>query len=146
MRLIDADELGKKIHPGMNIIEVIQAIVDVPEIRWIPVSERLPDNDDMVLVTVQPKKSGPYVTRAFYVDDAGYLDDAGAWHGTWNMANITAWMPMPKPYGGPTWEIIEKLPGGCSLIRCPVCGEEIRVTSVADWKYCRCCGTRLEEA
>lgn len=68
------------------------------ELNWIPISERLPETDDMVLVTVQPKKSGPYVTRAFYVNDAGYLDDAGAWHGMWNMDNITAWMPMPEPY------------------------------------------------
>ena len=60
------------------------------ELKWIPVSERLPDNNDMVLVTVQSKRIEPYVTRAYYLPGAGF--------DTWNMANVTAWMPLPEPY------------------------------------------------
>lgn len=57
---------------------------------WIPVSEKLPDTDDMMLVTAQPKKGKPNVNRAYYMN--------GYWHGSGSMAGVTAWMPLPEPY------------------------------------------------
>ena len=58
--------------------------------EWVPVSEELPYDDRMVLVTAQPKKGDPNVNRAYYAN--------GAWHGSGSMANVTAWMDMPEPY------------------------------------------------
>lgn len=59
-------------------------------VEWIPCSERLPDTDDIMLVTFKPKNGSPNVNRAYYMD--------GAWHGSGSMSNVTAWMPLPKPY------------------------------------------------
>ena len=49
---------------------------------WIPVSERLPEEDGGYLVTV---KRG-YVTTALWVGNAE------------NWKEVTAWMPLTKPY------------------------------------------------
>ena len=53
------------------------------EPKWIPVTERLPEEDGGYLVTV---KRG-YVTTALWVGNAK------------NWKEVTAWMPLPKPYG-----------------------------------------------
>ena len=52
------------------------------EPRWIPVTERLPDENGGYLVTV---KRG-YVTTALWVGNAE------------NWKEVTAWMPLPTPY------------------------------------------------
>lgn len=52
------------------------------EPRWIPVSERLPEEDGGYLVAV---KRG-YVTTALWVGNVE------------NWKKVTAWMPLPKPY------------------------------------------------
>ena len=58
--------------------------------RWIPVSERLPENDEMMLVTCRAKNGNVSVNRAYYMD--------GFWHGSGSMAGVMAWMPLPEPY------------------------------------------------
>lgn len=52
------------------------------EPRWIPVTERLPEENGGYLVTV---KRG-YVTTALWVGNAE------------NWKEVTAWMPLPQPY------------------------------------------------
>ena len=61
-----------------------------PEQRWIPCTERLPDTDDMMLVTCAPKKGARNVNRAYY--------NNGFWHGSGSMSGVIAWMPLPEPY------------------------------------------------
>ena len=60
--------------------------------EWIPCSERLPEDDEIMLVTCQPKKGNPNVNRAYYMDSV--------WHGSGSMSNVVAWMPLPEPYRG----------------------------------------------
>ena len=57
---------------------------------WIPVGERLPENDDMMLVTCQTKAGRRSVNRAWYGE--------GFWHGSGSMSGVIAWRPLPEPY------------------------------------------------
>ena len=57
---------------------------------WMPVDERLPEDEKMMLVTCQTKKGRLSVNRAWY--------GAGVWHGTGTMSGVIAWMPLPEPY------------------------------------------------
>lgn len=70
------------------------------EQRWIPVSERLPDEPkenpifegkkiELYLVTV---KGTDYPFRAFW--NGKFFTDG------WSKADVTAWMPLPEPYRG----------------------------------------------
>ena len=65
---------------------------DVPDNNdgWIPVEERLPEDERMVLVTCQTKKRIRSTNRAYY--------DGKFWHGSGSMSGVTAWQPLPKPY------------------------------------------------
>ena len=73
----------------------------VSESGWIPVTERLPENDDYVLMSFE-NFSLPLVGR--YVDDeklggAWYLGDC--FDEDTCLANdlfVNAWMPLPEPY------------------------------------------------
>ena len=57
---------------------------------WIPVEERLPEDERMVLVTCQTKKGIRSTNRAYY--------DGAFWHGRGSMSSVTAWCPLPEPY------------------------------------------------
>lgn len=76
---------------GMTTANEVERILDSvpsaqPDQRWIPVSERLPEEDACYLVTT----SG---TNNDIIDIAYYTE--GIWHKT---SRIKAWMPLPKPY------------------------------------------------
>ena len=58
--------------------------------KWIPVTERLPEDEEMKLVTCRTKKGILNVNRAYYMD--------GAWHGSGTMSGVIAWMELPEPY------------------------------------------------
>lgn len=112
MRVIDADytkehlyacELnGRPLHK-MELEEVLAAIDEVPTIeaepRWIPCSERLPEN---------PGYGEEYPLVIFCTDKRSYVGfyeyyEGGRW---WNytadedyvVGGVIAWMPLPEPY------------------------------------------------
>ncbi len=87
MYRMGTDSNKKRLDEWINNLPSAQS-----EQRWIPCSERLPETDEMMLVTAQPKKGAPNVNRAYYMD--------GYWHGSGSMSNVVAWMPLPEPYGG----------------------------------------------
>lgn len=60
---------------------------------WIPVAERLPENDNDVLVT-----DGTDCAVAYWRTDAQAWDDS--MHGWCDLygLEVTAWMPLPTPY------------------------------------------------
>lgn len=67
--------------------------------EWIPVEERLPEEDVIVLVTV----SGFYSHFTFSnTIELGNLCSDGSWfiegYPDWDNPEVTAWMPLPEPY------------------------------------------------
>ena len=111
MRLIDADELMKKVlylptgqkSHGVPIMfhGVVAADVDDmptagPESlrpRWIPVTERLPVEAKKVLCFLA-LSGGPMVETGYYMGDEGwyYTGIEAPHHGI-----VTHWMPLPEP-------------------------------------------------
>lgn len=106
-RLIDADalerdgwQMSRTVRISKDEMELqTRKPTDFPTIepqRWIPVSERLPKDDEEVIVTC--------------LDDSGdtpFRYTTVAWHykGMWVCENercpfVTAWMPLPEPYKG----------------------------------------------
>lgn len=66
--------------------------------RWIPVAERLPGNDDFVLVIVSGKAGNITLDNAaelasFSMDEGWILE---MWP-EWEDPKVTYWMPLPEP-------------------------------------------------
>lgn len=98
----------------LEMIEQLQEDLeqDEKENGWIPVSERLPEDERECLVTLEKV----YGTPETLLGIANYLKfgDAGYWnerkygylewdkysdgHGGTKMYKVIAWMPLPEPY------------------------------------------------
>ena len=63
-------------------------------LRWIPVSERLPNNDEVVLVYTTYGET----TDGWRFDDDGWFINGG--ENCHTLKDILAWMPLPAPYKG----------------------------------------------
>ena len=94
-----------KSDPRLCALELCSAIYMVTkalqekERRWIPVSERLPDNGYGVLVTVNGKHNNITFVNALeiaeYVNTEGWIIEG---YLDWLDPDVTAWMPLPEPY------------------------------------------------
>lgn len=76
---------------GDYICETLERII--PEAfneLWIPVTERLPETTDHVLVSCKTKKGVKVVNRSYY--------SGKHWAGV--MSDVEAWMPLPEPFRG----------------------------------------------
>lgn len=62
--------------------------------RWIPCSERLPEENGLYLVTERYKNCTDITIRFFYI-----LEDEPTW-AVVKQTEVVAWMPMPKPWEG----------------------------------------------
>lgn len=68
--------------------------------RWIPVSERLPDDSREYLVSVTDKEDEDYkqVGVAWFAHPKDYDIQDGEWRELMIDEIVVAWMPKPKPY------------------------------------------------
>jgi hypothetical protein len=73
----------------IDIIEIIES--QPPADQWIPVAERLPEERQKVLVTLETFTGVRFVRTDQIID--------GNWW-QWNSDNVTAWLPLPEPYKG----------------------------------------------
>ena len=87
---------SKMINDALDF--AIAALRDQDERRWIPVAERLPGNDDFVLVIVSGKVGKITLDNAielasFSMDEGWILE---MWP-EWEDPKVTYWMPLPEP-------------------------------------------------
>ena len=101
MRLIDADALWMDVIHSMDycddILEMIESQPTIqPEQRWIPCSERLPENDERVLATTA--WGDVTIAERIYppIDDTCWFIDDGNTNAT--IDDVVAWMPLSELY------------------------------------------------
>lgn len=82
----DINELKRQLDKLYEELKALRR--QVP--KWIPVSEDLPPEEEVVLVSCKSKRGVRSVNRAYHYD--------GFWHGSGSMAGVEAWMTLPEPY------------------------------------------------
>lgn len=102
-RLIDADALWKDITTRIEEYCDIADLIDIierqptiePEQRWIPVTERLPDMRQIVLITNGKGnvRCGQYRGIDFVINGR----QRWQWKGN-TSEQVVAWQPLPEPY------------------------------------------------
>jgi hypothetical protein len=102
------DELARKISDerllisrGRSTGEIMQDIIDLPSViprlktgEWIPVSERLPEEETDVFIC---NANGDIaISRGSYSTE---VKDYFIWYTSgWRFGKVIAWMPLPEPY------------------------------------------------
>ncbi|MBQ5474608.1 MAG: DUF551 domain-containing protein [Lachnospiraceae bacterium] len=95
--LVDTEEIKGFAYRILEdrLMEILSA--DRPQ-GWIPCSERLPANDDWVIISVLDEVGD---TPYRYSDFGWYLEAAKCWIvESEQRTDVVAWMPLPKPWKG----------------------------------------------
>ena len=86
---------------GNMLIDYMERMEKEPERKWIPVSERLPEEGYGVLVTVNGKHNNTTFIDALeiaeYDSDEGWIIEG---YLDWINPDVTAWQPLPECWKG----------------------------------------------
>lgn len=98
-KVVDTEQIytnGTELVPIFRIKQWFISHPDIP--RWIPVTERLPEEEGQYLVSCDSDFA--IEVARFYIDDED--DEEDRWWGCdWNdPEDVVAWMPLPEPYKG----------------------------------------------
>ena len=88
MRLIDADAIAPKLEGKFNqdMVRYAPTIDAVPVVRWIPVTERLPEDGQTVIACVTHRFGDESIIPMVF------------WHESYfHWQDVTHWMPLPEP-------------------------------------------------
>lgn len=64
--------------------------------KWIPCSEKLPENKSYVLTTIYIPGRQPHARSGWYQDGFFHNDNGDVWRTT--DREVIAWQPLPQPY------------------------------------------------
>lgn len=95
----DLSAIAKSIRNGTPL----DAMQKLENSSWVPCSERLPEDGDTYLVTIEYNGEVIGVDAASYSPVEGYIDKHWDTFNDWkedddSCYHVTAWMPLPKPY------------------------------------------------
>lgn len=83
------DNYCKGVEDVLNILENMKQVQ-----KWIPVTERLPEESDDYLIT----NIAGDVEMAYFAHPKDYAISKGEWREIWYEDDVIAWMPLPKSY------------------------------------------------
>ena len=95
---LEWDTKGGYIAPHLARKMVEELPSAQPEQRWIPVTERLPEETGLYLISIKTK--GVEALEEIYPNGLVYVSayDAVIMHWGYGGENVQAWQPLPEPY------------------------------------------------
>lgn len=82
------------VYAFCSFLDMISNLPSVQEQRWIPVTERLPEDDTEVVVSIHDDAgdtSFDYTTVGWHFKGEWIVNDERNYY-------VSAWMPLPEPY------------------------------------------------
>lgn len=86
---------AENVRSDCGIERLADEICAIDPVRWIPVTERLPEKNGEYLVT-----KTDHITYERLIDIAHYASFIHANNGFYKADDIVAWMPLPEPWRG----------------------------------------------
>ena len=89
-----AELVSSNMVMAKGVLDLKARIAELEEAqRWIPVSERLPENRATVLAAFENRE---ILTATYYKHHEGFGGVENYWHiEGWHSGNVTHWMPLP---------------------------------------------------